>query len=249
MRLEQRSVEIVGAALGHQRDLSARRPSFIRIVIRRRYPEFLDGILSNREHGRKCIAFDVGVDVYTIQRDIALVASRTIYGAAPGICIPVNIGTVAGVRHARLQREQLRDVPSFQREFLYLAFAKSSAKRRIRSVQRLRLRRHLYRLCRGSHFQDHIRTSGRIYEQLKIFLLVFAETSHFHGQRIGSWLQRGEFVFATRSRDYLSVQPLLRIIQAYFRHGYDSTGLVRYRSVYRGCAGLRRGKGRHNKNN
>ncbi len=166
MRLEERAMEVVRAALGYKGDLCSRRAPLVRVVVRGGHPELLHGILGNRQDGSESVSFEIRVDVHAIQRDIALVASCTIHGATSRIRIFIDIWTVSRIGDAGLQREQFGYVAGFQGEFLDLVLAKGIAQGRVRRIESFRLSGNFHGLDRGPDFQLHVRGSRRIHQEL-----------------------------------------------------------------------------------
>src|ERR1700682_6531804 len=127
VNLKERPVKIVRATLGYQRNLRARRAALIRVVVGRGNPELLHGIHSNWQHRLKCVAFGVGVDINAVESDVALIASRAVNRATPGIGVEIDICTIPGIRDACLQRKQVRDVATFQWKRFHLSLAEGYA--------------------------------------------------------------------------------------------------------------------------
>src|ERR1700674_2866512 len=88
------TVETVCPALGDQRHLGSRTGTLIGVVVGRCYPELLDRIKSGRQHRSKGIPVGLVVHVDTVERDVALIAARTIHGAIARVLVPVDIRTV-----------------------------------------------------------------------------------------------------------------------------------------------------------
>ena len=179
-------MEIVGAALGHQGDLRARRSSFVRVVVRGRDPELLHRIRGHRQHRRERVPFRVRVDIHPVQRDVALIAVSPIHGSAPRVVVCVDVRTIAGIRDACLQRKQIRYVAPFHRQLLDLVLVKSVSQRSIRGIQRHRLPGYLHRLQRRTNLHFYVRSRRRIDQQLQIGLLKLPKARHFHREHIAT---------------------------------------------------------------
>src|SRR5437879_6126158 len=117
-------MEVVRATLGYQGDLCSRRAPLVRVVVAGGHAELLHGILSDGHNRSESVSFEIRVDVHAIQRDVALIAARTIHGSASGVRVFIDIRAVARISDTGLQREQFRNVARLQGELLDLAFAK-----------------------------------------------------------------------------------------------------------------------------
>ena len=113
-------MELVGAALGDQGHLSSRASTLISVIVRRRDPEFLHRINRRGQHRSKSIAAGLVVYVNPVQSDVALIAAGAIDRAVARVLVLINIEPVAGIRHPRLQAEQVRNVAAFQRNLPHL---------------------------------------------------------------------------------------------------------------------------------
>ena len=97
------AVEIIGAALGDQSNLSSGSRTFVGAIVGRGYAKLLNRIKRDGENrGEGMRAFVVHRD--PIEGDVALIAVGTIDRAAAGVYILVDVGPVARIDDARLER-------------------------------------------------------------------------------------------------------------------------------------------------
>src|SRR6202041_2196088 len=73
-----RAVKVVGAALGHQRDLGSTGIAGVGVGVGGGDPEFLDGIRRNIQDTGKSVTIILVVNPDTIQRNVRLVAAQAI---------------------------------------------------------------------------------------------------------------------------------------------------------------------------
>ena len=95
----------VGAALGHQRDLSAAGITGVGIGIGRGDSEFLHRVRRYVQNTLKSVAIILVIDANSVERDVGLVTAHTVDGSATCICILIH--PISQVRHPGLKAEQL----------------------------------------------------------------------------------------------------------------------------------------------
>src|ERR1700727_2602905 len=101
----KRTVEGICAALRDQVHLRARRTSGGCVIIAGGYAKFLERI-QGRAHGAfEGIALELIVVVQAIQRNVRLVAARTVYRAAAAVIVLLGVGGLADIDDAGLQAE------------------------------------------------------------------------------------------------------------------------------------------------
>src|SRR5437879_10818090 len=71
-------MNIVRAALGNQCDVSAGALALVRAIIRRGDAELLNRIQRDRQHGSEGVPARLVVNVYAVERDVALVAAPAV---------------------------------------------------------------------------------------------------------------------------------------------------------------------------
>src|SRR5260370_14815549 len=78
MVLVKRSVGLVGAALGAQRNLRSRSGPLVGIVVRSGDPKLLHRIECRRQDGSECVPGNLVIHIDAIKRDVALVTARAV---------------------------------------------------------------------------------------------------------------------------------------------------------------------------
>ena len=131
-------MELVGAALGDERDLRAARHALVGDGVACRDAKLLDRIGRNGQNRLESITV-LGIHGDAVECDVALIAPRAIDRAAARIAVLIDVRTVAGVHHARLQGQQVRNIAALEGELLHLVFVEGHANGSIRGVQRERL--------------------------------------------------------------------------------------------------------------
>ncbi len=165
-------METVCPALGDQRHLGSRTGTLIGVVVGRCYPELLDRIKSGRQHRSKGIPVGLVVHVDTVERDVALIAARTIHGAIARVLVPVDIRTVAGVGDPGLQAQQIRNIAALQRDLLNLGFIERITNRGIDQIQDGSFAGNCDALASRSYLKTDVGCGRGVDQKLQIGLLV-----------------------------------------------------------------------------
>ena len=129
-----RAVKGIGAALCDQRHLRPGALPLVGAVIRRGHSEFLNRVLSHRQHRRKRISVRLIVYVDAVEGDVALIAARAIHGSIARVLVLVA-DAIAGVGHSGLQTQQVRNVAALQRNLAHLFFVEGIADGGVHQVE------------------------------------------------------------------------------------------------------------------
>src|SRR5262249_32839582 len=89
--LVKRSVERIGTTFRDQCHLGAGSSALIGIVIGSGHAEFLHGIEGRRQHRGKGISAGLIVNVYAVQRNVALVATSSVDRSAAGVLVLIYV--------------------------------------------------------------------------------------------------------------------------------------------------------------
>ena len=240
----ERAVEIVGAALGDESDLSAGGTAAIGVVVGGGDAKFLHGVEGDGEHGSEGVAAGLVIDVDAIESDVALVAARAVDRAAAAIEVLVDVGAVAGVGDAGLKREEIRDVAGFDGQLLDLVLVEGGAQRGVGGIEGHGLGGNFDGLGGGADVQSNVGGTRGIDQQLDVLLLVLAEARCFDGQQVGAGRKRKKFVRAGAGGFGLALQCLSRVGENYVGADNRGAGFVQHGAAQRRCARLRVGDGR-----
>ena len=151
-----RAMQLVGAALGQQLHLRAGRAPLVGACIGGGYAELFHGIQGGSQRARKGIALQLVVVVDAIQRDVGLVASRAVYGAATAVLVQIHLIPVSDSNHARLQTQNGGGVASLKRQRGDLRLVEGVADGGVGGIDGLHCRRHFHRGRHAGHLQYKI---------------------------------------------------------------------------------------------
>ena len=114
-----------------------------------------------------------------------MIAASAVHGTATRINGSVNIGSIASVGNARLQRKQIRHVPAFHGQGLDLCLTECVSHGRVCRINDRGFAGDLHSLRGRAHLEFWINRRGRVNEQLDLLLLHFAEARHLDCKLVG----------------------------------------------------------------
>ncbi len=180
--LVEGAVEIVGATLGDERDLSAGGTAAIGVVVGGGDAKFLDGVEGNREHGSEGVAASLVIDVDTVKGDVALVAVGAVDRAAAAVEVLIDVAAVSGIGDAGLKREQIGHIAGFDGQLLNLVLVEGGSQGSVGGIKGKGLGGHFDGFGGGTDVESNVGGNRGIDEQLEVLLLVLAEARRFDGQ-------------------------------------------------------------------
>ena len=167
----------------------------------------------------------VVVHIHAVEGDVVLIAARAQHFAVR--------------RNARLQAEQLDNVPGLERKLADLHFRKRVAHRSVDGVDGGCFRRDVDRLRGLAELHAQIERGGRVHQQLHVGARQFRETHHFDVDLVGARRHLDELIFAALVRGDRAVETGAGVAQRYYGAGDDPALRIGHRAAKKG-GGLRK---------